>query len=79
MLATSFDEIDLRGPTWIVVGSEAHGPGESVRDLATSTAAIPMESAMESLNAAVAGSIMLFEAARQRRSDVFLGKNPRRH
>ena len=50
----------------LVVGGEAAGAGVAARTAATAVA-IPMQSAVESLNAAVAGSIILFEAARQRR------------
>ncbi len=75
--ASSFESVDLRGPTWIVVGSEASGPGAAMRALASESAVIPMALGTESLNAAVAGSIMLFEAVRQRRIDPDLRKSPR--
>ncbi|RRR71652.1 MAG: RNA methyltransferase [Candidatus Viridilinea halotolerans] len=50
----------------LIIGSEAHGPSPQALALATHTLAIPMHGRAESLNAAVAGSILLFEALRQR-------------
>jgi TrmH family RNA methyltransferase len=58
---------DLRGPSAILIGSEGSGlPAETVR-AADGTLSIPMQPPVESLNAGIAGSIVLFEAARQRR------------
>jgi TrmH family RNA methyltransferase len=53
-------------PAVIVVGSEARGSGPEARQLATEMVSIPLEAGVESLNAAVAGSILMFEAKRQR-------------
>jgi TrmH family RNA methyltransferase len=61
-----YDEVDWRQPSVLIVGGEASGPGDEARRIATPVA-IPMQGATESLNAAVAGSVILFEAARQRR------------
>ena len=62
----AYDQVDWCTPCALVVGGEASGAGAPAR--AESTAiAIPMHSGVESLNAAVAGSVILFEAARQRR------------
>jgi TrmH family RNA methyltransferase len=58
------DEIDLSGPTALVLGNEAHGFGADVP--VDEVATIPMR-AGESLNVAMAGTVLLFEAARQRR------------
>jgi TrmH family RNA methyltransferase len=63
----TYDDIDMTGPTAIVVGSEATGISEDLQRIATASVSIPMASSTESLNAAVAGSILLFEAIRQRR------------
>ena len=62
-----YDEVNWRAPSAVIVGSEAHGPSEHGRALATISARIPLLNGVESLNAGVAASIMLFEAARQRR------------
>jgi 23S rRNA (guanosine2251-2'-O)-methyltransferase len=57
---------DLRGPLAIVVGSEGQGLGPAVRRRADQLMRIPMHGQIESLNAAVAGSVILFEAVAQR-------------
>lgn len=57
---------DLRGPLAIVVGSEGQGLSPAVRRRCDFVVRIPMRGAIGSLNAAVAGSIMLFEAVAQR-------------
>jgi 23S rRNA (guanosine2251-2'-O)-methyltransferase len=59
-------EADLRGPLAIVVGSEGQGLGPAVRRRCDLLMRIPMRGAIGSLNAAVAGSIILFEALAQR-------------
>lgn len=66
----SYDAIDWRVPVALVVGGEAVGESDETRTYATSTVKIPMQPGIESLNAAVAGSILLFEAARQRRQPI---------
>ena len=60
---------DLRGPLAIVVGSEGQGLGSAVRRRADQLMRIPMHGQIESLNAAVAGSVLLFEAVAQRDPD----------
>ncbi len=57
---------DLTGPVGIILGSEAHGPSEEARSLSNQTIHIPMNSTVESLNAAAAGAVILFEIYRQR-------------
>ena len=57
---------DLRGPLAIVVGSEGQGLGSAVRRRSDLFVRIPMRGSVGSLNAAVAGSILLFEAVAQR-------------
>ena len=57
---------DLRGPLAIVVGSEGQGLGPVVRRRCDLFMRIPMRGTVGSLNAAVAGSILLFEAVAQR-------------
>lgn len=60
-------EFDWRQPAILVVGSEAEGPSEEALALADKTVRIPLrEDSAESLNAAVAGAVILFEAQRQR-------------
>ena len=59
-------EADLRGPIAIVVGSEGQGLGPAIRRRCDVFVRIPMRGLIGSLNAAVAGSILLFEALGQR-------------
>jgi 23S rRNA (uridine2479-2'-O)-methyltransferase len=61
------DEIDLRGPTLLIVGNEAEGLSYAYRQLCDHIARIPLAGAADSLNLAVATSIALYEIARQRR------------
>jgi 23S rRNA (guanosine2251-2'-O)-methyltransferase len=62
----SVRQTDLRGPVAIVVGSEGKGLGAAVRRRCDVFMRIPMKGTVGSLNAAVAGSILLFEALAQR-------------
>ncbi|HEU5315932.1 MAG TPA: TrmH family RNA methyltransferase, partial [Chloroflexota bacterium] len=59
-------DVDWLAPAALIVSSEAHGPSAAARGLATQAIAIPMARGVESLNAAIAGSIILYEALRQR-------------
>ncbi|MEY4546010.1 MAG: hypothetical protein RL685_2205 [Pseudomonadota bacterium] len=59
--------IDLRGPTVIVLGNEAEGLQTSVRRACTRLAAVVRPRVLDSLNASVAAAIALYEAERQRR------------
>lgn len=62
------DDADLTRPLAVVLGNEAWGVDPSLADLVDEEVGIPMPGPVESLNVAVAGSILLFEAARQRRT-----------
>jgi TrmH family RNA methyltransferase len=62
---TAPEAVDLTGPTAIVLGHEVHGLAADLPLDARVT--IPMQTA-ESLNVAMAGTLLLFEAARQRRA-----------
>jgi 23S rRNA (guanosine2251-2'-O)-methyltransferase len=59
-------QADLRGPAAIVVGSEGQGLGPAVRRRCDTVVRIPMRGRVTSLNASVAGSILLYEASSQR-------------
>jgi TrmH family RNA methyltransferase len=61
-----YTKADLTRPLALVVGNEARGPGPKVTALGNDWLHIPMPGNAESLNAAVAGSILLFEVVRQR-------------
>lgn len=59
-------ETNLRQPLALVIGSESEGASESGRKVASQKISIPMAGKTESLNAAVAGSVLMFETLRQR-------------
>lgn len=59
-------QVDWRSPIALVIGSETEGPGDNMRSLATGGVHIPVRDETESLNAAVAAGVILFEVARQR-------------
>jgi TrmH family RNA methyltransferase len=61
-----YHRVDWRRPVALVIGGEAHGPQPPLRTLTTHPVHIPMPGGTESLNAAVAAAIILFEIARQR-------------
>jgi TrmH family RNA methyltransferase len=64
---TRYTDADLAAPTTVVVGAEDEGLGERWRAAADLEVAIPIRgSAADSLNAATAAAILLFEAVRQR-------------
>jgi len=65
--AEIYTEAALTGPLGIVVGSEGDGLQPLVRDLCDVRVRIPQSGRLDSLNAAVAGAVVLFEALRQRR------------
>jgi TrmH family RNA methyltransferase len=62
-----YDQVDLTGPTAIVLGNEARGLDPEVEDALTGRITIPMAGSTESLNVAMAATVVCFEAARQRR------------
>lgn len=66
MAGLSFWETDLRGPLAMIVGGEAEGASEQARELANATVSIPMPGKAESLNAGIAGAVLMFEIVRQR-------------
>ncbi|HEY4766282.1 MAG TPA: RNA methyltransferase [Candidatus Sulfotelmatobacter sp.] len=63
---TPLDQANLRGPVAVFVGSEGSGLPRALMGQADALVAIPHMPQVESLNAGVAGSIVLYEAARQR-------------
>jgi 23S rRNA (guanosine2251-2'-O)-methyltransferase len=61
-----YRDADLRGPLALVIGSEGQGLSAPVRRRVDLLVRLPMKGRIASLNAAVAGSVLLFEAAAQR-------------
>src|SRR3954470_20772675 len=62
----TYDSIDWTPPVALIVGGETEGVSPALARWATDEVAIRLHNGVESLNAAVAGAVMLFEAARQR-------------
>ena len=63
---TDFYEADLTGPAAFLIGNEGNGLSEAVAATSDRLLKIPMEGKVESLNAAVSGSVVAYEAYRQR-------------
>lgn len=59
-------QADLRGALALVVGSEGEGVSRLLRDKSDFVLRLPMRGQIESLNAAVAGAVALYEVLRQR-------------
>lgn len=64
----NYDKEDYTDSVGFLIGNEANGLTEETAALADCYIRIPMAGKVESLNAAVAASVLMFEAARQRRS-----------
>jgi TrmH family RNA methyltransferase len=65
-LGVPYTQADLRSPLALIMGGEAAGPGKESLMLADAKVHIPMPGDAESLNAAIATGILLFEVLRQR-------------
>jgi TrmH family RNA methyltransferase len=63
-----YDRIDLVRPWAIVLGNETHGLSETLRRQCDELITIPMHAPAESLNVGMAGTVVCFEALRQRRA-----------
>ena len=64
---TDFYAADLTGPIAILIGNEGNGLSDEVAETADVLVRIPMEGQVESLNAAISGSVVGYEILRQRR------------
>lgn len=64
----SYTDVDLAGPVALVLGNEAHGLPAALDAEIDGRVSIPMSGRAESLNAGMAGAVLCFEAARQRRA-----------
>jgi TrmH family RNA methyltransferase len=62
----AYDQADWQVPWALIIGSEAHGTGSEAQAWAHQRISIPMALGSESINAAMAASVILFEARRQR-------------
>jgi TrmH family RNA methyltransferase len=61
-----YDAVDWSAGWALIIGSEAHGTSESAAQMAQTRVFIPLAVETESLNAAIAAGVILFEAQRQR-------------
>ncbi|MFP5320740.1 MAG: TrmH family RNA methyltransferase [Acidimicrobiia bacterium] len=66
--SVGLDDVDLRGDVAVLLGNEAHGLPADVVAAADLAVRIPMAGRVESLNVAMTGTVVAFEAARQRRT-----------
>lgn len=65
--ASIYDEPDYRRPSAFFIGNEGNGLRKEIAELADCCLKIPMAGRVESLNAAIAATVLMFEAGRQRR------------
>ncbi len=65
-----YDKADYTTPVIFIIGGEATGVGPKALELSPQRVHIPMVGPVESLNAAIATAILIFEVARQRRRSV---------
>ncbi len=63
-----YDSFSFQEPTAFIIGNEGNGLSKELADSAECYLKIPMEGEVESLNAAIATSLLVYEAHRQRRS-----------
>lgn len=62
-----YDEPDYTKPSAFLIGNEGNGLSDRIAEMADSYIRIPMEGQVESLNAAISASLLMYEANRQRR------------
>ncbi len=67
MQGRAYEEVHLTGPLALVIGAEGKGLSRLTAERCDELAALPMPGGVGSLNAAVAGGILLYEALRRRR------------
>lgn len=66
-----YTDVSWRQPSALIIGNEAQGAGVEAQKAAQGSVYIPMARATESLNAATAAAVILFEAARQRKFPLY--------
>lgn len=69
MDGTDYYDTDLTGSLLLVIGSEGQGVGRLIKEQCDFVVRIPMVGKINSLNASVAGSILMYEAMKQRISN----------
>ena len=63
----SYEEPDYTGPCGFLIGNEGNGLSDAIADAADTYIRIPMEGQVESLNAAISATLLMYECNRQRR------------
>lgn len=63
----SYDEPDYSAPSAFLIGNEGNGLSDDIAGMADTYIRIPMQGQVESLNAAVSASLLMYECNRQRR------------
>ena len=71
---TAAQDMDFTGPCAVMIGNEGAGLAAEWMEVADGRVTIPYPGAVESLNAAVAGSLLLYEVSRQRSSSGAVSK-----
>lgn len=66
----SYDHADFRGPLLLVIGSEGEGISRMIRENCDVLVSIPMSGKVNSLNAAVAAGVVVYEARKQRTQKI---------
>ena len=62
-----YDEEDYTSACGFLIGNEGNGLSDTIADMAEKYIKIPMEGKVESLNAAISATLLMYEANRQRR------------
>lgn len=62
-----YDEPDYKAPTAFLIGNEGNGLSDAIADCADTYIKIPMQGQVESLNAAISATLLMYETNRQRR------------
>jgi len=75
--AKSADRMELTGPVALIIGNEGNGVPGALAARADSIITIPFPGPVESLNAAVAASVLLYEASRQRAARSVVSRRER--
>lgn len=65
----TYDEPDYKTPTAFMIGNEGNGLSDEIADCADTYIKIPMQGQVESLNAAISATLLMYEANRQRRKN----------
>ncbi|MDE2989477.1 MAG: RNA methyltransferase [Chloroflexota bacterium] len=71
----AYHDVDWTGPSGLIVGAESAGVSPAWRSASRAAVRVPMQREVESLNAAAAAAVILFEAARQRAAG-YTNKDP---